>query len=120
MGRSLSACLLALCATAALVQAEDYTYITNNGTIMGTGTIVNNFSNGGILAPGLSPGILNITGNFTNTATFNVELGESRLSVQDFLKSRHPAWNLVGRVHFNLAENRRSRMASDMVDTPWK
>jgi non-specific serine/threonine protein kinase len=28
-------------------------------------------------------------------------------SLQDFLKSKHPAWNLVGRVHFNLAENRK-------------
>ncbi len=27
--------------------------------------------------------------------------------VQDFLKRRNPAWNLVGRVHFNLAENRK-------------
>jgi hypothetical protein len=37
---------------------------------------------------------------------FGVELAESRCSVQDFLKRRNPAWNLVGRVHFNLAENR--------------
>ena len=28
-------------------------------------------------------------------------------SLQDLLKSKHPAWNLVGRVHFNLAENRK-------------
>ena len=35
------------------------------------------------------------------------ELAASRGSLQDYLKSRHPAWNLVGRVHFNLAENRR-------------
>src|SRR4029077_2854591 len=28
-------------------------------------------------------------------------------SIQDFLKHRNPAWNLVGRVHFNLAENRK-------------
>jgi hypothetical protein len=27
----------------------------------------------------------------------------SKVSLQDFLKLRHPAWNLVGRVHFNLA-----------------
>jgi non-specific serine/threonine protein kinase len=27
--------------------------------------------------------------------------------VQDFLKRRNAAWNLVGRVHFNLAENRK-------------
>ena len=40
-------------------------------------------------------------------AAFDAELVQSKLAVQDFLKSRHPAWNLVGRVHFNLAENRR-------------
>jgi non-specific serine/threonine protein kinase len=28
-------------------------------------------------------------------------------SLQEFLKARNPAWNLVGRVHFNLAENRK-------------
>jgi non-specific serine/threonine protein kinase len=27
--------------------------------------------------------------------------------VQEFLKRRNPAWNLVGRVHFNVAENRK-------------
>jgi len=31
----------------------------------------------------------------------------SGTDLQAFLKSLHPAWNLVGRVHFNLAENRR-------------
>ena len=44
-------------------------------------------------------------------AAFDAELAEAALSVQDFLKSRHPAWNLVGRVHFNLAENRRDEDA---------
>ena len=39
-------------------------------------------------------------------AAFRSELTESRQSVQDFLKHKNPAWNLVGRVHFNLAENR--------------
>ena len=42
---------------------------------------------------------------------FDVELGDAGLSVQAFLKSRHPAWNLVGRVHFNLAENRQDEDA---------
>src|SRR5262249_38306019 len=37
---------------------------------------------------------------------FRAELSESRLEVEDFLKLKNPAWNLVGRVHFNLAENR--------------
>src|SRR6266478_7161239 len=40
-------------------------------------------------------------------AAFDVELADARLSVQEFLKGRHPAWNLIGRVHFNLAENRK-------------
>lgn len=38
---------------------------------------------------------------------FAAELAESRCTLQDFLKQRNPAWNLVGRVHFNLAENRK-------------
>ena len=37
---------------------------------------------------------------------FDIELSESKCGVQDFLKRRNPAWNVVGRVHFNLAENR--------------
>jgi non-specific serine/threonine protein kinase len=42
---------------------------------------------------------------------FAAELAESKHSVQDFLKQRHAAWNLVGRVHFNLAENRKDEEA---------
>ena len=41
------------------------------------------------------------------TAAFRSELAESKASVQEFLQRRSPAWHLVGRVHFNLAENRR-------------
>src|SRR6266536_6711720 len=44
-------------------------------------------------------------------AAFDAELVQAKLSVQEFLKCRHPAWNLVGRVHFNLAENRRDEEA---------
>ncbi len=44
-------------------------------------------------------------------AAFDSELFEAKLSVQEFLKRRHPAWNLVGRVHFNLAENRKDEEA---------
>ncbi|MFN0168251.1 MAG: DEAD/DEAH box helicase, partial [Bryobacteraceae bacterium] len=40
-------------------------------------------------------------------AAFGVELSESRIGVEDFLRRRNPAWNLVGRVHFNVAENRK-------------
>ncbi len=34
-------------------------------------------------------------------------LSAAGTDLQSFLKSLNPAWNLVGRVHFNLAENRR-------------
>jgi len=44
-------------------------------------------------------------------AAFGIELAESKCGVQDFLKRRNPAWNLVGRVHFNLAENRKDQDA---------
>ncbi|MEA2903291.1 MAG: hypothetical protein QOI12_678 [Alphaproteobacteria bacterium] len=44
-------------------------------------------------------------------AAFDAELADVKLSVQEFLKRRHPAWNLVGRVHFNLAENRNDEDA---------
>jgi hypothetical protein len=44
-------------------------------------------------------------------AAFDAELADAGLSVQEFLKGRHPAWNLIGRVHFNLAENRKDDAA---------
>ena len=44
-------------------------------------------------------------------AAFDAELHDAGTAVQDFLKSRHAAWNLVGRVHFNLAENRKDEDA---------
>jgi non-specific serine/threonine protein kinase len=40
-------------------------------------------------------------------AACDAELAEAALPLQAFLKSRNAAWNLVGRVHFNLAENRK-------------
>jgi len=44
-------------------------------------------------------------------AAFDAELAKAKVSVQEFLKARQPAWNLVGRVHFNLAENRKDEDA---------
>ncbi|HEY4001059.1 MAG TPA: ATP-dependent helicase, partial [Candidatus Xenobia bacterium] len=40
-------------------------------------------------------------------AAFSAALRAARTDLQSFLKGLNPAWNLVGRVHFNLAENRR-------------
>jgi len=36
---------------------------------------------------------------------------KSKQSLSDYLKAQNPAWNLVGRVHFNLAENRADEEA---------
>jgi hypothetical protein len=44
-------------------------------------------------------------------AAFDAEFKRSRQSLQEFLKERNPAWNLIGRVHFNLAENRSDEEA---------
>src|SRR5262245_25128818 len=44
---------------------------------------------------------------FVIDTAFRLELSESKVPVEDFLKQKNPAWNLVGRVHFNLAENRK-------------
>jgi len=58
----------------------------------------------------LTTGVLADLWRGTDSA-FDTELAESRLTVQEFLKRRHSAWNLVGRVHFNLAENRNDEDA---------
>ncbi len=63
------------------------------------------------------PGAEYLTGEVLGTLwgetdeAFTAELAESGATVQDFLKQLHPAWNVVGRVHFNLAENRRDEQA---------
>jgi hypothetical protein len=44
-------------------------------------------------------------------AAFAEELAESKTTLQEFLRRKNPAWNLVGRVHFNLAENRQDEDA---------
>ena len=44
-------------------------------------------------------------------AAFAVELAESKATLQEFLRRRCPAWNLVGRVHFYLAEIRQDAVA---------
>lgn len=58
----------------------------------------------------LTPEVLHALWQELDTA-FRLELAESKSGVQEFLKQRNPAWNLVGRVHFNLAENRKDEEA---------
>jgi non-specific serine/threonine protein kinase len=40
-------------------------------------------------------------------AAFREALQNTKSPVQDWLAARHPAWNVVGRVHLHLAENKR-------------
>ena len=54
----------------------------------------------------LTPAVLTALWTAIEVAV-RAELAAAGTSLQDFLKARHPAWNLVGRVHFNLAENRK-------------
>jgi non-specific serine/threonine protein kinase len=54
----------------------------------------------------LTAGVLRALWQELDTA-FGIELSESKCGVQDFLRRRNAAWNLVGRVHFNVAENRK-------------
>ncbi len=44
-------------------------------------------------------------------AAFRQEYAQSKTSLPEFLRARNPAWHLVGRVHFNLAENRSDEEA---------
>ena len=53
----------------------------------------------------LTPDVLEALWNELGAA-FQSELAEWKTSVQDFLRRKSPAWHVVGRVHFNLAENR--------------
>ncbi len=40
-------------------------------------------------------------------AALRADLAAGGLTLQEYLRTRNPAWNLIGRVHFNLAENRK-------------
>lgn len=54
----------------------------------------------------LTPEVLAALWDEINNA-LREELASAGGSLQAFLRSRHPTWNLVGRVDFNLAENRK-------------
>ena len=49
---------------------------TNNGTLSGTGTFTGALTNAGTIAPGHSPGIINVVGSFTQTSagTYTAEV----------------------------------------------
>lgn len=58
----------------------------------------------------LSPGVLAALWAGIDAAVHEA-LARSKLRLPDLLKRWHPSWNLVGRVNFNLAENRKDPQA---------
>lgn len=58
----------------------------------------------------LSPGVLLALWAEIDAAAREA-LAESKRGLPELVKAWHPAWNLVGRVHFNLAENRKDHEA---------
>lgn len=65
-----------------------FTIDVSGGTLAGNGTITGNVSNAGSVAPGLSPGSLTITGNYTQTASgiLNIQLaGTTPVTLYDQL-----------------------------------
>jgi non-specific serine/threonine protein kinase len=58
----------------------------------------------------ISADVLQALWEETDTA-FTAELRDSGETIPEFLRRLSPAWNLVGRVHFNLAENRKDEEA---------
>ncbi|MGE5699986.1 MAG: PEP-CTERM sorting domain-containing protein [Deltaproteobacteria bacterium] len=71
-----------------IIGGDVFTPLTNNGFVAGSGELTGDFVNFGALAPGLSPGILTIDGNFTQDflGILQVELaGYTKGAEYDFL-----------------------------------
>lgn len=73
------------------------------GAVTGSGTILGDVQNGGLVAPGQSPGDITIQGSYTQTVsgTLSMELG---IAAQDFLTVTGTA-ALTGTLEINLLED---------------
>ena len=58
--------------------------ITSSGTLNGIGTIAGNLTNAATVAPGNSPGIITVNGNYSQTSTgdLNIEIGGTTVGTQ--------------------------------------
>ncbi|MBL8811364.1 MAG: S-layer family protein, partial [Planctomycetaceae bacterium] len=74
-------------ANGATISSNISSVTLNGGTLSGTGTISSaTVTNSGTVSPGASPGILNITGNYTQSSSgvLNIEVGGTNGSTPDF------------------------------------
>ncbi|MFH0980732.1 MAG: immunoglobulin domain-containing protein, partial [Planctomycetota bacterium] len=51
-----------------------------SGTLVGSGTVAGNLTSGGTVMPGLSPGILNVTGDYTQSFNGSLEIEKGGLN----------------------------------------
>ncbi|HSJ01609.1 MAG TPA: choice-of-anchor tandem repeat NxxGxxAF-containing protein [Verrucomicrobium sp.] len=70
-----------------VVTATGGVVVLQGGSVSGVGTIVGDMTNGALVSPGNSPGIINLTGNYTqlSTGTLNVEVSGAKAGQYDRL-----------------------------------
>ena len=58
--------------------------LSSSGTLNGIGTVVGNVSNAGIVAPGNSPGVITVNGNYSQTSVgdLNIEIGGTTVGTE--------------------------------------
>lgn len=79
----------------------------NGGRIEGSGTITGNVLNDGEIAPGLSPGLLQITGDYSqgNSGSLNVEIGGLTAGTQFDRLEVSGAATLAGTLHVSVVND---------------
>jgi len=87
------------------------------GILGGVGTVIGNVNNAGTARPGASPGILTITGNFTQTAsgTLDIEIGGPTVSTQYDRLVVSGVANLAGTLRLRLANGYVPPLATTFV-----
>lgn len=87
------------------------------GTVKGDGTIIGNVVNGGVFAPGKSPGTLNIQGNYQQqpTGSLELEIGGTASGLHDQLIVTGGNMSLEGQVTLKFVDGYLPR-AGDQFD----
>jgi T5SS/PEP-CTERM-associated repeat protein len=85
-------------ASGGLVKSSDRLRLGAMGTLQGSGTVEATLSNeGGVVSPGLSAGILNLNGNYSDTATAKIDIEIGGLTAG----TRYDQFNIAGSANFS-------------------